>query len=159
MGLLWLSKICVVVVGLSKNGIFPEKLKYKFTEVPLIINGILEQKQISIYEHFIHSLKYLDSEQRTSDGVSLGMFVKEVEIVMFSSGHLPDATQDRSQSPQFPSNTSLVASSTLVAHQGCPFCESFLVQVLYITPEYTNGNTHSRNVEIFGLISLKYLGQ
>ena len=87
------------------------------------------------------------------------MFAKEVEIVMFSSGHLPDATHDRSQSPQFPSNTSLVASSTLVAHQGCPFCESFLVQVLYITPEYTNGNTHSRNVEIFGLISLKYLGQ
>ena len=87
------------------------------------------------------------------------MFVKEVEIVMFSSGHLPDATQDRSQSPQFPSNTSLVASSTLVAHQGCPFCESFLVQVLYITPEYTNGNTHSMNVQIFGLISLKYLGR
>ena len=79
------------------------------------------------------------------------MFAKEVEIVMFSSGHLPDATQDRSQSPQFPSNTSLVASSTLVAHQGCPFCESFLVQVLYITPEYTNGNTHSRNVPDIGI--------
>ena len=144
MGLLWLSKICLVVVGLSKNGISPEKLKYKFTQVLLIINGVLEQY---IYQYFIHSLSYLDSEYRISDGVSLGMFVKEDEIVIFSSGHLPDATQDRSQSPQFPSNTSLVASSTLVAHQGCPFCESFLVQVLYITPEYTNGNTHSMNVQ------------
>ena len=85
------------------------------------------------------------------------MFVKEVEIVMFSSGHLPDATQDRSQSPQFPSNTSLVASSTLVAHQGCPFCESFLVQVLYITPEYTNGNTHSRNVQDIGISIVEIL--
>ena len=85
------------------------------------------------------------------------MCVKEVEIVMFSSGHLPDATQDRSQSPQFPSNTSLVASSILVAHQGCPFCESFLVQVLYITPEYTNGNTHSMNVPDIGFSIVEIL--
>ena len=43
MGLLWLSKLCLVVVGLSKNGISPEKLKYKITRVLLMINGVLEQ--------------------------------------------------------------------------------------------------------------------
>ena len=66
MGLLWLSRICLVVVGLSKNGIFPEKLKCKFTQVPLIINGILEQ---NFYFYFIDTSSsqadtkiYLDSE-------------------------------------------------------------------------------------------------